>query len=121
PEREGGGNTDSVSGPNLRTQHPFERFVISSDSSHHSSTNSADAEVDSLVRSSILPLPVMTAVIATTAVAGVSSAPVLGAGARPIHQSVFADSASTGEAGPDILGPSNPAGTELSIDTFYLS
>nr|GEU74377.1 hypothetical protein [Tanacetum cinerariifolium] len=37
PEREGGGNTDSISGPNLRTQHLSERFVIPLDSSHHSS------------------------------------------------------------------------------------
>ncbi|GJT94891.1 hypothetical protein Tco_1090409 [Tanacetum coccineum] len=56
------------------------RFVISSDSSHHSSTNAADAELDSIVR----------------------------------------DSASTGEAGQDVAGPSNPARTELSADTFYV-
>ncbi|GJY43540.1 hypothetical protein Tco_0431753 [Tanacetum coccineum] len=84
-EREGGGNTDSIYGPNLHTQHPFERFVISSDSSHHSSTNYADDEVASLVRSSVLLLPVMIAVVATTAVADISFAPVLGAGASPIH------------------------------------
>ncbi|GJR32150.1 hypothetical protein Tco_1108382 [Tanacetum coccineum] len=46
PEREGGGNTDSVFGPNLHTQRPSERFVISSDSSYHYSTNVADAEDD---------------------------------------------------------------------------
>nr|GEX85691.1 DNA-directed DNA polymerase [Tanacetum cinerariifolium] len=51
PEREGGGNTDSISRPNLRTQRPYKRFVISLDSSHHSSTNDADAEVTSLVKS----------------------------------------------------------------------
>ncbi|GJW42151.1 hypothetical protein Tco_0070950 [Tanacetum coccineum] len=45
PEREGGGNTDSVTGPNLRTQHATERYVVISDSSHHSSTNAADDEV----------------------------------------------------------------------------
>nr|GEX30335.1 RNA polymerase II large subunit [Tanacetum cinerariifolium] len=50
PEREGGGNTDSITEPNLRTRNPAERLVISSDSSHHSSTNAADAEVDSIVR-----------------------------------------------------------------------
>ncbi|GKA90499.1 hypothetical protein Tco_0812369 [Tanacetum coccineum] len=121
PELEGGGNTESISGPNLRTQYPSERFVISLDSSHHSSINVADAEVASLVRSSVLPLLLITMVVATTAISGVSSAPVLGADGRPICQIVFADSASTGAAGPDIAGPSNPASTELSTDTFYLS
>nr|GEU55943.1 hypothetical protein [Tanacetum cinerariifolium] len=42
-------------------------------------TNAADAEVTSIVKSPILPPHVMTAAIATTAVAGISSAPVLGA------------------------------------------
>ncbi|GJY13598.1 hypothetical protein Tco_0382907 [Tanacetum coccineum] len=74
PEREGDGNTDSVSGTNLRTQRPSERFVISSDSSHHSSTNAAEAEVTSIVRSPILPPPLMTAAVTTTVIAGTSSA-----------------------------------------------
>ncbi|GKE56528.1 hypothetical protein Tco_1495713, partial [Tanacetum coccineum] len=43
-KHEGGGDTDSISRLNLRTQHPSERFVISSDSSQHSSTNAVDAE-----------------------------------------------------------------------------
>ncbi|GKB63121.1 hypothetical protein Tco_0919307, partial [Tanacetum coccineum] len=37
-EREGGGLGDSVTGPNLRTQLAFKRFVVLTDSSHHSST-----------------------------------------------------------------------------------
>ncbi|GJR83065.1 hypothetical protein Tco_0153850 [Tanacetum coccineum] len=77
-ERKGGRNTDSIYRPNLHTQHLFERFLISSDFSHHSSTNSADAEVASLVRSSVLLLPVMTAVVATTAVADIFFTSVLG-------------------------------------------
>nr|GEU88633.1 transposase (putative), gypsy type [Tanacetum cinerariifolium] len=56
PEREGGDHTDSVVRLNLRT---IQRFVISSNSSHHSGANVAEAEVDSLVRSSVL---IMTAV-----------------------------------------------------------
>ncbi|GKG58552.1 hypothetical protein Tco_0594322, partial [Tanacetum coccineum] len=43
PEREGGDNTDSVTGANLRTVGASQRFVISSDSSHHSGVNVADA------------------------------------------------------------------------------
>ncbi|GKD82367.1 hypothetical protein Tco_1349206, partial [Tanacetum coccineum] len=38
PGREGGNPTDSITGLNLHTVGPSERFVISSDSSHHSST-----------------------------------------------------------------------------------
>ncbi|GKC71338.1 hypothetical protein Tco_1117221, partial [Tanacetum coccineum] len=119
-EREGGGHTDFVFRPNLRTHHPAERFVISSDSSHHSSTNAADVEVTSIVRSSILPPPVMTTVVAAIAVVGTSSAPVFGAGIGPIIQSLFADSASPSATGLDPAGPSNPRGTKLSADTFYV-
>ncbi|GJR55876.1 hypothetical protein Tco_1406397 [Tanacetum coccineum] len=51
PEHEGGGRTDSVNGPYMRTQYPTERFVVLSDSPCHSSSNAADAEVSSVVRS----------------------------------------------------------------------
>ncbi|GJT35391.1 hypothetical protein Tco_0925810 [Tanacetum coccineum] len=53
PEREGGDHTDFVAEPNLRTVSAPQRFIISSDSSHHSDSNVAEAEVDSLVRSSV--------------------------------------------------------------------
>nr|GEV37964.1 hypothetical protein [Tanacetum cinerariifolium] len=62
-EREGGDHTDSVTGLNLRTISAPKRFFISSDSSHHSGANVAEAEVDSLVRSSV---PVMITVTTTT-------------------------------------------------------
>nr|GEV41432.1 putative transposase (putative), gypsy type [Tanacetum cinerariifolium] len=65
-EREGGDHTDFVTGLNLRTISASQRFVISSDSSHHSGDNVAEAEVDSLARSSIL---VMTVVTTTTSTA----------------------------------------------------
>nr|GEX42408.1 transposase (putative), gypsy type [Tanacetum cinerariifolium] len=61
---------------NLQTQHPAKRFVISSESSHHSSTNAADVEVTFISRFSISPSPVMTAAVAATAVAGISFAPI---------------------------------------------
>ncbi|GKD04914.1 hypothetical protein Tco_1179888, partial [Tanacetum coccineum] len=48
---------------NLRTVGAPQRFVISSDSSHHSGANVAEAEVDSLVRSSA---PLMTSVTTIT-------------------------------------------------------
>nr|GEU68497.1 putative zinc finger, CCHC-type [Tanacetum cinerariifolium] len=62
-EREGGDHTYSVAEPNLYTIGAPRRFVISSDSSHHSGSNVAEAEVDSLVRSSV---PVMTTVTTVT-------------------------------------------------------
>ncbi|GJS57934.1 hypothetical protein Tco_0652718 [Tanacetum coccineum] len=54
-EHEGGGDTDLISGPNLRTQRPSERSSVS------------------------LP-PVMTAAVTTTVIVGVSSALALGTG-----------------------------------------
>ncbi|GKB62627.1 hypothetical protein Tco_0918813 [Tanacetum coccineum] len=51
PEREVNYPIDSVTGANLRTIGPAERFVISSDSSHHSSTNAPEVEVDSIISS----------------------------------------------------------------------
>ncbi|GJR30038.1 hypothetical protein Tco_1106270 [Tanacetum coccineum] len=121
PEREGGGHTDYVFGPNLRTHHLAERFVISTNSSQHSSTNDANAEITYIVRSSIPPPPIMTAVVAATAVADISSASVLGPGTEPAIQSIFADFASPSTAGPDTAGPSIPRGIELSANTFYVS
>ncbi|GJS31593.1 hypothetical protein Tco_0492213 [Tanacetum coccineum] len=69
PECGDGRPTDSVSVANLRTQRPSERFVISSYSSHDSSAND---EVTSIVRSSMLPPPLMIATIATTVIADVA-------------------------------------------------
>nr|GEU47634.1 hypothetical protein [Tanacetum cinerariifolium] len=73
-EHEGGGDTDSIAGTNLHTQHPCERFLISSDSSHHSSANATDAEVTSFVRSFVLPPPAMTVAVTTTVIVGASFA-----------------------------------------------
>nr|GEV51184.1 transposase (putative), gypsy type [Tanacetum cinerariifolium] len=80
PEHEGGGHTDSVTRPNLRTQRAAERFVVLSDSSHHYSTNDADDEVTYVIR----------------------------AGIEPVPRGIFRDSASTSEANQDIAGPSHP-------------
>ncbi|GJZ61009.1 hypothetical protein Tco_0617146 [Tanacetum coccineum] len=68
PLEEGEDHTDSVTGPSLPTVGPSARFVVLSDSSHHSGAKSADPEVDSLVRS---VAPVMTT--ATTVTAFISS------------------------------------------------
>ncbi|GKB49750.1 hypothetical protein Tco_0900503 [Tanacetum coccineum] len=66
PLEEGGDHTESVTGPSLRTIGPSVRFVVLSDSSHHSGAKSADLEVDSLVRSVV---PVMTKATTMTTIA----------------------------------------------------
>ncbi|GKB43922.1 hypothetical protein Tco_0888864 [Tanacetum coccineum] len=67
-EWESGAPTDYVTGLNLRTICQSERFVISSNSSHLSSTNAAEAGIDSFVKS-VAPPPVMTEAVITTNVA----------------------------------------------------
>ncbi|GJW42844.1 hypothetical protein Tco_0071643 [Tanacetum coccineum] len=90
PLEEGGDRTDSVTGPSLRTIGPSARFVVLSDSSHHSGANSADPEVDSLVRSAALVMTEAITVATTVAIpADISkdkSAP---------HPSIFGSSSSS--------------------------
>nr|GEW24248.1 hypothetical protein [Tanacetum cinerariifolium] len=95
PEREDEGHTDSVAEPNLCTIGAPQRFVISLNSSHHSGPTIAEAEVDSLVRSST---PVM--MTATTVTSMVDSALV--AKEKTVKPSLFsADSSSADGAYPD--------------------
>nr|GEY54645.1 hypothetical protein [Tanacetum cinerariifolium] len=54
PECKGGDHTDSMTRPNLQTISAQQRFIISSDSSHHSGANVTEAEADSLVKSFVL-------------------------------------------------------------------
>ncbi|GKB01378.1 hypothetical protein Tco_0829422 [Tanacetum coccineum] len=117
PEREGGECTNSVSGPNLRTKPTGVRFVISSDSSHHSGTHAANVEVSSLVRSTIPDPPVMTAAVATTAVIETSLVSVPKVKVNPINPALFKDSISI--SGHNVAGPSSPIHPDLSADSFY--
>ncbi|GJV73176.1 hypothetical protein Tco_1493171 [Tanacetum coccineum] len=64
-EREDGGQTDFMAGANLRTITAPPRFVIYSDSSHHSGANIAKAEVDYFARRSA-PLMTMTTTVTST-------------------------------------------------------
>nr|GEV62819.1 hypothetical protein [Tanacetum cinerariifolium] len=64
PEYESGVLVDSITGLNIRTIGASERFVISSDSSHHFSTNAFGAEGDSIISSAVVP-PVMTEAMVT--------------------------------------------------------
>ncbi|GKA15577.1 hypothetical protein Tco_0695324 [Tanacetum coccineum] len=104
-----------------RTQNLTESFVVLSHYPCHSSSNAADVEVYSVVRSLALDPPILTTVIATTVVAIVSSVPVPRVGNELVRASIFADSTSVGTVGPDVVGPSQPASTELSADSFYVS
>nr|GEY35366.1 hypothetical protein [Tanacetum cinerariifolium] len=72
PEREGGDHTDSVAGLNLRVIEAPSRFVISSDSSHHSGTNVTEAEVNSLVRSFVSIMKTVTTITSTVDLASVA-------------------------------------------------
>nr|GEW03017.1 hypothetical protein [Tanacetum cinerariifolium] len=109
PEHDGGDHTDSVTGPNLRTISAPQRFVISSDSSHHSGANVAEAEADSLVRSSV---PVMTTVTTTTPTAE----PVVIVKHKTVKPSMFAaDSSSAGGADPDASVFSDLTGSDFLV------
>ncbi|GJY27606.1 hypothetical protein Tco_0403373 [Tanacetum coccineum] len=93
PLEESGDHTDSVTGPSLLTVGPSVRFIVLSDSSHHSGTKSADPEVDSLVRSAVLVMNEATTVatIATT----VAIPADVGKDKSVPHPSVFGSSSSS--------------------------
>ncbi|GKD34782.1 hypothetical protein Tco_1250291, partial [Tanacetum coccineum] len=113
PEHEGGDHTDSVTGLNLRTIGASQRFVISSDSSHHSGTNVAEAEVDSLIRSSV---PVMTTV--TTVTSTVDPAAV--AKEKPVEPSLFGvASSSAGGTDPTPGGFSDRTGSDFLVGGIH--
>nr|GEV86692.1 hypothetical protein [Tanacetum cinerariifolium] len=116
-EREEGGRTKSVTRP----QHPSKRFVVLSDSPCHSSSNALDAKVSFVIRSFVSDPPIMTVDVATSVVADTSFILVPRAGYELFHQAIFADSASMGEADPDVSGPFHLASTELSMESFYMS
>ncbi|GKC47270.1 hypothetical protein Tco_1064992 [Tanacetum coccineum] len=93
PLEEGGDHTDSVTGPSLRTIGPSARFVVLSDSSHHSGAKSADPEVDSLVRSVV---PVMTEATTVTTIATTVAIPAnVGKDKSVPHPSIFGSSSSS--------------------------
>ncbi|GKE67419.1 hypothetical protein Tco_1521580, partial [Tanacetum coccineum] len=97
PSEEGGDHTDSTTGPALRTIGPSERFVILSDSSHHSSAKSANAEVDSLIRS-VAPVITVTTTVTTSVSAAATTTVTLadvGTDKNLPTPSVFAGSSSS--------------------------
>ncbi|GKD21559.1 hypothetical protein Tco_1223262, partial [Tanacetum coccineum] len=114
-EHESGTLTNSITRLNLRTLCSTERFVISLDSSHHSSTNAVEARIDFFVRY-VTPHSVMTEAVITTNVAIIPSAPASETGTKvvtPVHASMFHDSDSTGMVKPDAASSSHVPWKEL--------
>ncbi|GJZ10317.1 hypothetical protein Tco_0545076 [Tanacetum coccineum] len=110
PERDIHDHTDSVSGLNLRNVEPSERFVVISDSSHHSSTYATDAEVESCARSLTPSILVMTNVTTTTTVVD----PISTAKEKPAEPSLFlAGSHSTSGVGSSVGGFSDLYGSDF--------
>nr|GEV70588.1 hypothetical protein [Tanacetum cinerariifolium]GEW08826.1 hypothetical protein [Tanacetum cinerariifolium] len=95
PEHESGAPADSITGLNIRTIGASERFVISLDSSRHSSTYASEAEGGFVVRS-VVVLPVISEAVVTSH--AVNIPPVLEMGVKvtsPVCASLFQDSNST--------------------------
>ncbi|GJZ40931.1 hypothetical protein Tco_0587817, partial [Tanacetum coccineum] len=113
PEREEGDHIDSLAGSNLRTIGAPQRFVISSDSSHHSGTNVAETEVDSLIRSSAPAMITATTVTTTAGAATVVKETVT----KP---SLFATaSSSAGGTEPTSGGFSDLTGSDLLVGDIH--
>ncbi|GJS70070.1 hypothetical protein Tco_0702911 [Tanacetum coccineum] len=106
PEHGGGDHTEFVA--EIRTIGPPQRFVISSDSSHHSGANVVEAEVDSLIRSAA---PFMTTVTTVTAIIDAAMIPK----EAPVKPSLFAaGSSSAGRTDP------TPGGFSDLTDSDFL-
>ncbi|GKA67611.1 hypothetical protein Tco_0767528 [Tanacetum coccineum] len=108
PEREDEVYTDSATGLNLRTIGAPPRFVISSDSSHHSGANIAEAEVDSFARPSV---PLMT--VATTVTSTVDPATTVKE--KFVGPSVFGGDSSGGGADHTVGGFSDLTGSDFIL------
>ncbi|GJY40115.1 hypothetical protein Tco_0427385 [Tanacetum coccineum] len=101
----------------LRGDHGTSSRAATGDSSHHSSTNTAEAGIDSFVRS-MAPSPVMTEAVITTNVASIPSDPALETGTKvisPVHASMFYDSDFTRMVKPNAAGSSHIPWKDLLI------
>ncbi|GKC19233.1 gypsy type transposase [Tanacetum coccineum] len=109
PEREDEGHTNSVTGLNLRTIGVPQRFVISSDYSHHSGANISEAEVDSFARPSI---PVITAATIVTSTVD----PDVVVKEKVVRPSIFSvDSTSAGGTDPAMGGFTDLTGSDFLV------
>nr|GEX31984.1 reverse transcriptase domain-containing protein [Tanacetum cinerariifolium] len=100
-EAGGEGHIDSITGLNLRTINAPQRFIISSDSSHHSGANIVEAEVDSFARPSVSVIIAATSITSTVDPAVV----VIGKIVKPYLFSI--DSTSAGGTDPAMGGFTN--------------
>nr|GEW76773.1 hypothetical protein [Tanacetum cinerariifolium] len=108
-EHEGGDHTALLAGANLCTIGASQRFVISLDSSDHSSVNIAEAEVDSVVRTSVPIITSATTTPPTADHAAITKEKLVGS-------SIFSvDSPSAGESHPIPGGFSNCTGSDFLI------
>ncbi|GJR03962.1 hypothetical protein Tco_0526946 [Tanacetum coccineum] len=104
---------------NRMTEVGFEKLY----SSHHSSTNASGAEVDTIIRSVVLPL-VMTEAVVTSHAVSAPFIPVPKMGTKmtsPVHASMFHDSDSMETVRADTAGPSYSAKQDLSMGSRELN
>ncbi|GKB48527.1 hypothetical protein Tco_0899280, partial [Tanacetum coccineum] len=135
PLEEGGDHTDSATYLALRTIGPSERFVVLSDSSHHSSAKSADAEVDSLIRSvaSVITVATTLTTSVSTATTTIVTPADVGKDKNVPTPSIFAGSSSsektdrtlslfTGRSGSDfVVGDIRAEGaTDTGLQEIYV-
>nr|GFA25438.1 hypothetical protein [Tanacetum cinerariifolium] len=107
-EREDGDHTELLARANLCAIGSPQRFVISSDSSDHSSVNIAEVEVDSVVRTS-MPIITSATTTPTAKLAAVAKEKLVGS-------SVFgADSPSAGGSHPISGGFSDCSGSDFLV------
>ncbi|GJZ78032.1 hypothetical protein Tco_0642704 [Tanacetum coccineum] len=108
PKHEYEVHTDSVTGLNLQTIGAPQRFVISSDSSHHSGSNIEEAEVDSFARPFVLLMTVATTVTSTVD-------PATTVKERFVESSIFGGDSSGGGADHTVGGFSDLTGSDFII------
>ncbi|GJT78818.1 hypothetical protein Tco_1045543 [Tanacetum coccineum] len=109
PKHEDEGHTNSVTELNLRTIGALQRFVISSNSSHHSGANILEAEVDSFARPSV---PVITAATIVTSTID----PAVVVKEKVVRPSIFsADSTLAGGTDPAMGGFTDLTGSDFLV------
>ncbi|GJX33469.1 hypothetical protein Tco_0243324 [Tanacetum coccineum] len=110
------GPVDSMSGLNLRIRPPYVRYVVSSDSSHHSASYS---EAASLVRSPAADVSVVMVAVTTTVDVNIA----VGAKAKdaPKDFKHIGDSTFAGEVDADAASISKSKKPSISLDSFYAS
>nr|GEZ75835.1 hypothetical protein [Tanacetum cinerariifolium] len=121
PEHESGAPANSITRLNICTISASKRFVISSDYSHHSSTNAFRAQGDSIIRSFVVPL-VMTEVVVTSHAVNIHPVPEIGIKVTShVHASLFHDSDSTKTVKADTTGLSYSSKQDLSMGSRELN